>query len=253
MLAIWTATIRTFLTVSELDSYFQADNLSPDFLRAHRGGTDCPLQSWTIVEQRQNTNPYRIVAVEQLFRLFSEGATIILSAAEAGFPPRLKGFTDALERELEISIQANVYITPPNSQGFDWHYDVHDFVVLQISGSKLWHLYDRPVPLSVETDGASLMEYASAKPSQTVELRPGDLLYLPRGTVHIAPTADESSVHVTVGLLSKYWFHLIEELAAVAREEVTFRHAIPLGLSSDKAQSEFGEQFSQALQSLLSG
>lgn len=240
------------LTVSALDRYFQADNLSPDFLRAHRGGTDCPLPSWTTVEQRQNTDPYRVVVVENLFQLFNEGATIILSAAESAIPS-LKAFADALEREFEISVQTNVYITPAGTRGFDWHYDVHDFFVLQICGSKRWHLYDRPVPLSVEGDGARMMEYETREPGATIELRPGDLLYLPRGTVHIAPTADESSVHVTVGLLSKYWFHLIEKLAAVAREDVVFRQALPHGFSTDKERTAFTDQFSQALQGLLGG
>jgi hypothetical protein len=238
------------LTVGELDRYFQADNLSPDFLRAHRGGTDCPLEIWTTVEQRKNSNPYRIVAVEKLFQLFNEGATIILSAAEAAIPS-LKRFACALERELEMSIQTNVYITPAETRGFDWHYDVHDFFVLQICGSKQWRLYDQPVPLSVESDGARMMEYETVEPTQAIDMRPGDLLYLPRGTVHIAPAIDEASVHVTVGLLSKYWFHLIEELAALAREDGVFRRALPLGFSSDQEWTAFSEQFNHELQVLL--
>jgi JmjC domain len=48
----------------------------------------------------------------------------------------------AIEVELNFATKVNAYITPPGSQGFVTHYDGHDALILQIQGSKVWHLYD---------------------------------------------------------------------------------------------------------------
>jgi ribosomal protein L16 Arg81 hydroxylase len=42
--------------------------------------------------------------------------------------------------------------------------------------------------------------------SEEFELRAGDTLSLPRGLVHEAISTDETSLHVTVGVLSWTWF-----------------------------------------------
>ena len=60
---------------------------------------------------------------------------------------RLAAVARSLEVELNFPTQVNAYITPPQSSGLLPHYDDHDVVVLQIQGSKSWHLYvgaDRP-------------------------------------------------------------------------------------------------------------
>ena len=38
-------------------------------------------------------------------------------------------------------MQINAYITPPQSQGFAPHHDVHDVFVLQVSGRKHWTIH----------------------------------------------------------------------------------------------------------------
>ena len=74
-------------------------------------------------------------------------------------------------------------------------------LILQIQGSKIWHLYtgvdipphemqrrDKAVP----TDGL---------PTPTdLRIEAGDLLYVPRGLVHAADSDAEQSIHLTVGI-----------------------------------------------------
>ena len=49
-------------------------------------------------------------------------------------------------------------------------------------------------------------------------LRPGMLLYLPRGVVHRAETLDESSVHLTIGLMQ---YDIVDLLATIIDANVT--------------------------------
>jgi ribosomal protein L16 Arg81 hydroxylase len=238
------------LTPAGLDEYFQAGNLSPSFLRVVKSKVDCELNAWTTIEKRKNTDPYHVVVTEKLFSLFSGGATIIINAAQTAIPS-LKSWCAELQRELEIAIQPNIYITPPQGEGFGHHYDPHDVFILQINGSKRWRLYDYHVKLPVIVEPLAAADYEGATPRQTVDMKPGDLLYLPRGTVHYATTSDETSIHVTLALMSHYKLNLLEDLALIAREDETFRRALPHGFSDSKQRDLFIEEFIADLRNLV--
>lgn len=238
------------LSIDQLDSYFQPGNMSPHFFRVIKEGTDYDLARWTSLEHRSHADPSRVVSVQKLFALFSEGATLIINAAQTGIPT-LDSFCKELSRELQSRVQPNIYITPPNQQGLFAHYDPHDVFVLQISGTKRWNLYRPPVELPVQASSVRLDGYAEKEPDHVIELRPGDLLYLPRGTVHLANSANNNSIHVTIGLLAKYWFNLLEELAYIAEQDPAFRRAIPHALTTEAEKVAFINEFSALLEQLL--
>lgn len=130
---------------------------------------------------------------------FADGYTIVLDDVEQYVRP-VAALAHAIEVELNFATKVNAYITPPESQGFVAHYDGHDVLILQIQGSKIWHLYE----------GADLPPHqlrreekwiAAGLPSPTdLRLEVGDALYLPRGRVHAAEATSEVSVHLTVGI-----------------------------------------------------
>lgn len=107
------------------------------------------------------------------------------------------------EAELQLPLRANVYLSPPASQGFKLHWDTHDVLVLQIDGEKTWHIHDSPIELPHEEQLKQLPALApKAGKLAEVTLRPGDVLFLPRGYVHAAEARDTHSLHITVGLRS---------------------------------------------------
>jgi bifunctional lysine-specific demethylase and histidyl-hydroxylase NO66 len=69
-------------------------------------------------------------------------------------------------------VQANAYLTPPVAQGLNLHGDPHDVFAVQTHGVKRW-VVEPP-----------------DEPRWELELRPGDVLYLPAGTRHAAQTID---------------------------------------------------------------
>ena len=72
---------------------------------------------------------------------FASGATIVLQGLHRLWPP-LIDFVRHMVDDLGHPVQANAYITPPSSRGFDPHYDVHDVFVLQTSGHKHWIVHE---------------------------------------------------------------------------------------------------------------
>jgi ribosomal protein L16 Arg81 hydroxylase len=131
---------------------------------------------------------------------FADGFTIVADGVER-YVRAIASLAHSIEVELNFPIQVNAYITPPGSRGLVPHYDDHDVLVLQIQGSKIWHLYNGvDIPAhemqrrdkAVPTDGLPL--------PTDLRLEVGDVLYLPRGLVHAADTNAEPSIHLTVGI-----------------------------------------------------
>ncbi|XP_038878779.1 uncharacterized protein LOC120070934 isoform X3 [Benincasa hispida] len=107
------------------------------------------------------------------------------------------------------SVGANMYLTPPSSQGLARHYDDHCVFVCQLAGSKQWTVFSPPrtcLPRlydSHEFPSCSEVESPFTVGRQFL-LREGDVLYIPRGFLHEARTVndgpDGSSLHLTFGI-----------------------------------------------------
>jgi hypothetical protein len=178
------------------------------------------------------------VASDSVLRLFADGSTVVLQGLHRLWPP-LIDFADQLAADLGHPTQVNAYITPPSHRGFSAHYDVHDVFVLQVAGEKHWRIHEPvlPDPLRTQpwTDRPALVATAAAgEPVVDDVLRPGDVLYLPRGYLHSAEALGAISAHLTVGVHSvPRWaaaetvLDLVRELAA---DDEALRTSLPLGL-----------------------
>ena len=132
---------------------------------------------------------------------FADGYTIVLDGVEQ-YVRTVGTLARSIEVELNFPIQVNTYITPPGQPGLAPHYDDHDVLVLQVQGSKIWHLYvgaDRP-PRELQRDKEKAVAVEGLPTPTDVRLEAGDVLYVPRGRVHEAETASEQSIHLTVGI-----------------------------------------------------
>jgi len=131
---------------------------------------------------------------------FADGYTIVLNGLERHVP-NIAALAHAIEVELNFETQVNVYITPPKSQGFLPHYDDHDVLILQISGTKTWHVYDSVADVPSHELRLREMFVKDGLPAPSdLTLEAGDVLYLPRGRVHAAEANDEPSIHLTLGI-----------------------------------------------------
>jgi hypothetical protein len=81
---------------------------------------------------------------------------------------------------------------------------------------------------ALEGDNAqSIIDQAKGKVMMTVRMRPGDLLYIPRGYFHDALADSRASLHLTFGvrpLDGRYIFRLLQELAV---RDAKFRDYLP--------------------------
>jgi len=111
---------------------------------------------------------------------------------------------------------ANGYITASHlQQSIDAHNDQHDFVVAQISGAKrwrMWRIQKWMLPLVDPSESVGTRKDSKIKvdtlgePELDIVLRPGDLLYVPRGAIHYTSTSkfqdipETPSYHITFAI-----------------------------------------------------
>jgi lysine-specific demethylase/histidyl-hydroxylase NO66 len=202
-----------------VDELVSERGLRAPFLRVAKGGQTLGDRAFTapggvgagIADQ---------VSDSALVALFGDGATLVLQALHRVWPPIID-FVGALADELGHPVQANAYVTPPQNQGFDDHYDVHDVFVLQVSGAKRWRIHapvwESPLRDQPWTDRRAAVQRAAAEPPLIeAVLEPGDCLYLPRGFLHAATALGGVSTHLTLGVHTWTRYTLAEQLTAQA-------------------------------------
>ncbi|WP_373465068.1 cupin domain-containing protein [Streptomyces sp. V2I9] len=224
-------------STAAVDELISRRGLRTPFLRVAKDGSTLPESSFTapagvgatVADQLDDT---------ALWRAFEGGATLVLQALHRTWEP-VADLVSALGTELGHPVQANAYVTPPQNRGFDAHYDVHDVFVLQIEGSKRWIVHEpvTPDPLRDQpwTDHREAVAERAAHgtPHLDTMLRPGDVLYLPRGWLHSAQARGEVSVHVTLGVHVRTRYALAEHLVRAAladlADDPSMRRSLPLG------------------------
>jgi hypothetical protein len=179
----------------------------------------------------------------RIYAEFHAGATIVLQSLHRTWLP-LSRFCRRLELELSHPVQANAYVTPPGERGLGVHYDTHDVFVLQLAGRKRWTLYEPVFELPLPSQPWSSSSSAGEE-LLSVELAPGDCLYVPRGVPHAATSLAAMSAHVTLGVLATTWHDVATELIAAAAEEVAFRRPLPIGFAE-------GDELAAAMPELVS-
>jgi Cupin superfamily protein len=163
-------------------------------------------------------------------QLFAEGTTIVFGEAHKRIET-LAALCRELERDLGAPLQCNLYLTPANGQGFEAHYDTHDVLLLQIAGAKEWTIFDSPVRLPLAGQPFDPDRHRIGAATDSFVLQAGDFLYIPRGFVHAARSADKVSLHATLGVLAYRWADvMIETIAQLCLSDPAFRRALPVSL-----------------------
>jgi len=152
---------------------------------------------------------------------FYDGASIVADRLHC-FDERTRRMSTQLSYELAHRVGVNAYLSPLGGGAFDTHYDTHDVLVVQIAGEKAWLLYERPsqVPAFTAKQHVDLPKDAlEGRLLREVLMRPGDVLYLPRGMPHRAETVRGCSLHFSFGLVPIDWAEVLEIAIGILRKD----------------------------------
>ncbi|WOL06478.1 hypothetical protein Cni_G15212 [Canna indica] len=125
---------------------------------------------------------------------FQNGFTIAVRGMEfrsAKIAAIAKGLADLFGQP---SVGANLYLTPPGSQGLSCHYDDHCVFVWQLLGQKHWTISSSPASIlpRLYEPLSSFPRIENEDEGLQMLLNEGDILYIPRGYLHEAHTKTET-------------------------------------------------------------
>jgi ribosomal protein L16 Arg81 hydroxylase len=227
------------LSVERIDAFLSSADL--------RAGMVDLADASRQMSRDQYVNDGDLIIRRDVMRQYQLGATVILPQLHHS-DPVLSSFCQAIEEQFTCHTQTNIYLTPPDRQGFPTHYDNHDVFVLQVSGEKLWRLYDVAVDTPYRGEGFQRDVHKVGDLRAEFVLRPGDCVYIPRGLMHDANTSGpKESLHITVGVIVKTWADLmLESVSQLMVEDTAFRRSLPAGYARNdfdraSAQKVFDE------------
>ncbi len=218
------------LTLDHVDHELSRSGARLDTLRVVMDGKETPVSELGSSSGRNGS----INALEALYERYRNGSTIVLNSLEQYCEP-LQRLSESLGAQLSARLQMNVYLTPAGAQGFAPHYDMHDVFIAQVYGTKHWRLASQPYELPLQGRPYDKSQ-PEPTPEQEVDLRAGDLLYLPRGAIHSATSNETASVHVTIGVHPVLYSQAITDaLGKVFADDVRFRRSLPMGFATDES------------------
>ncbi len=147
-----------------------------------------------------NTNRPNVNKVQ---KLVSKGASIILNDIEK-YNSNLLKIADELQTLTNGRCQGNLYFSMASHQAFGPHFDLHDVFAIHFEGEKVWNIYenieDAPINHPAFIISSEERVQRAGKLIDQVTLKPGDLLYIPRGQYHDALASENGAIHVAFGL-----------------------------------------------------
>jgi JmjC domain len=187
---------------------------SRDWLSLVRGGSVLDPAIWSVPEGSPD-----VARVEEAYR---SGYSLVMRRMHIRVPV-IAELARQLDRALVAdgqilrrAVRSNLFSSPAGAEGLALHHDDHDVAVLQLAGEKQWSVFTPAYrwPLGnpdrhLRPDDCDELVYEGV-------LRPGSLLFMPKGYPHQAHTVASPSVHITLGVELCTWLDLVTAVAPYA-------------------------------------
>jgi ribosomal protein L16 Arg81 hydroxylase len=163
--------------------------------------------------------------------LLGLGATLIANHIHR-VCPEVAAVAQVFESEFAARVAANVYCSFKGVQAFQTHFDLHDVFAFQVEGAKTWRVYESraDAPVVPLPPGDEIEKWLTASRGRLLfeaDMKPGDILYLPRGQYHDALTGTQASLHVSFGVTPATGLALFKLLETALTPESNFRQYLP--------------------------
>lgn len=204
---------ESVLSIHDLDDILHHKAIRFPHVQISEHGDDVPADQFTQSVEIGNKLVSDAVIPSRVVEYFKAGSTISWSALHH-FRPNMRNLALMLSDKFATQTGVTAMLTPANKQGFYPHCDRVDVFAVQLLGTKQWRVW--PVLEARKGDAPHFSASGEELGSPIIEttLSPGDVLYLPNGTPHVAVTGNEISLHLVVMIRPRRWSELLKRIIA---------------------------------------
>ena len=225
---------RDALTWAAFNALLNQDGVwDSERLRVMRDGVPVPAIQYCSLKQTP-AGPVMRPWPPKVEVFLSAGAGVVANDVMALHPP-LARIGAVLAEAFAGEIGVNAFCSFTGVPAFGTHFDLHDVFAIQTEGEKIWNIYPARADNPLEYPGVTPQEVARvrAEGAMQVHMRPGDLLYLPRGVYHDALAKDGPSLHVTCSVTQLTGRSTLALLDRLAMQHPAFRAWLPPSWDGD--------------------
>ncbi len=172
-------------------------------------------------------DPHRVA------ELLRQGATLVLDSLET-LDPGIAEVAGALAMVAGGAPTCNAYCSWNAQPGFASHFDIDDVWALHLEGRKTWRVYEGRFehPMGIpgfqcESLTPEQREQAKGKVLMEAPMKPGDVLYIPKGQYHDALASSEATLHLSFSVAQVTGHDFMRQLLEDLPEEPVFREDLP--------------------------
>jgi ribosomal protein L16 Arg81 hydroxylase len=215
----------------DLNRLLELDVWSATSLKLVLDRRTLPAESYCRPALDRNKNHVMRPSAERVLEWGRKGASLVLHEIES-LGQELRQTHAALEQDLGARGMVNLYCSWKGRQAFDSHFDKHDVFAFHIAGEKRWRIYENRAEAPIEHTAwqnipQAFFDENKGRVKEEIVLKPGDLLYLPRGTYHDAIAVSEACIHLSVGMTVAVGLSWLTQLWELALEDPLFRADLP--------------------------
>lgn len=182
-------------------------------------------------EMDRNGNNCLRPDAEKVMDWLSKGASLGINDIDT-LTPEIANVVTIFEKALTAKGQCNLYCSWHQRQAFHSHYDTHDVYAIHFEGEKTWRVWTNRMPHPVRhprfiSSGEDFDTKNRGEVLMEVIMKPGDLLYLPRGWYHDALSSSEGCNHIAFGMTHIIGLDLLTNISDMAVNQEIYRHNFP--------------------------
>lgn len=174
--------------------------LTPDWLQVNMAGKALDLRgsvAWKVVQDKK----LYFMDKEILNKAVANRASVVLEGIDV-LDTDVAQLVGDLEQTMPCSLSNCVaFFSRSQNEAYSGHRDSDDVMVIQISGTKRWRLHE---PQQRRYLGnAPLTDGMMGPVSETVDMHPGDIMFLRAGVPHKCATVSDHSLHLSFDLIDR--------------------------------------------------